>query len=475
MKTKIVFLILLFLVTQVATAQIMFQKHYGGIADDYGCRVLQTDDGGYMVAAITETYGAGLRDIFLVRTNELGDTVWTKTIGGTGEEQPNAMKATNDNNYIIAGSTTSYGAGNSDVYLLKVNQNGDTIWTKTYGGNLDDQAYDVIQTSDSGYLVVGSTMSFTSGFCSVYAIKTDENGDTLWTKTYEKNISNTGVSIIQTNDSGFFIAGVTLIPGNISSTDCYFIKTNAFGDTLWTKTYGGNDYDGAFQVYNAGGGIIISGTTKSYGAGGNDIFLGKFNYNGDEIWMKTYGGIGNDYGGMFSPTNDNGYIITGYTESFGAGNQDMYLIKTDNNGDTLWTRTFGKSGDEWGGCVKQTSDNGYIISGNTNSYGNGYDVYLVKTNSAGMSGFQQIIRPNAACNVFPNPNNGVFTIQLDKAYSNVSINVSDLNGRIVYSKKGLFDQLNTEHIELPDVSEGLYFVHLSSKNINAVKKIIIQK
>jgi len=152
----------------------------------------------------------------------------------------------------------------------------------------------------------------------------------------------------------------------------------------------------------------------------------------------------------------------------------MYLIKTDNNGDTLWTRTFGQIGG-WGGCVQQTSDNGYIISGNISWYGKGIDVYLVKTNSDGISGFHQIIKPDSTFNVFPNPNNGTFTIQLDEAHSNVSIYVYDLNGRIVYSKNGLFDQLKTEVIKLPDVSDGLYYLHLSSENINAFEKIIIKK
>jgi len=474
MRPKSILLVFLLFVTQSVFAQIMFQSHYGGTADDFGCKVIQTSDNGYFVAAITESYGAGYRDIFLIRTNEFGDTLWTKTIGGLQDDQPNDMKKTSDNNYIIAGSTSSFGAGNSDVYLLKVDQNGDTIWTKTYGGSMDDQAYDVIQTSDGGYLVIGSTTTFTSGFSSVYAIRTDSNGDTLWTKTYEEKYSNVGCSVVQLSDGGFFFCGSTQEYASSGTADCYFIRTNSQGDTLWTKTFGGNNYDGAFNAYDVGNGIIISGTTKSFGAGGNDIFLGLFNYNGDNLWIKTYGGINSDYGGAFSRTNDNGYIITGYTKSFGGGDQSMYLIKTDNNGDTLWTRTFGQI-EEWGGCVQQTSDNGYIISGDISWYGKGIDVYLVKTNSDGISGFHQIIKPNSTCNVFPNPNNGTFTIQLDKAHSNVSIYIYDLIGRIVYSKNGLFDQLNTEVIKLPDVSDGLYYLHLLSENINAFEKIIIKK
>jgi len=202
MKTKSILLVFLLLVTQSVFAQIMFQSHYGGTADDFGCKVIQTSDNGYFVAAITESYGAGYRDIFLIRTNEFGDTLWTKTIGGLQDDQPNAMKKTSDNNYIIAGSTSSFGAGNSDVYLLKVDQNGDTIWTKTYGGSMGDQAHDVIQTSDGGYLVIGSTTSFTSGSSSVYAIRTDSNGDTLWTKTYEEKYSNVGCSVVQLSDGG---------------------------------------------------------------------------------------------------------------------------------------------------------------------------------------------------------------------------------------------------------------------------------
>jgi len=214
MKTKIFLLVLFLLATKVADAQIMFQRHYGGVADDYGSRVLQMDDGGYIVASITESFGAGYRDIYLIRTDEYGDVTWTKTYGGTGYEQPNAMKKTNDGNIIIAGETSSFGAGNSDCYLIKINQDGDTLWTRTYGGADEDGACDVIQTSDNGLILVGYSSSYTTVFCSLYIVKTNSDGDTIWTKTYEKSFANIASSICQLTEMAILLLGRHYYQGN---------------------------------------------------------------------------------------------------------------------------------------------------------------------------------------------------------------------------------------------------------------------
>jgi len=477
MKTKIAVLIMFLLATQGAWAQVMFHRHYGGGADDYGIKVLQTSDGGYLVAAITESFGAGYRDIFLIKTSDLGDTLWTRTIGGTGGEQPSALKVTSDNQFIIAGSTGSKGAGGYDVYLLKIDQNGDTIWTRTYGGIEDEDGCDVIETIDGGYLVVGGTRSFATGSSSMYAIKTNSVGDTLWTKTYTKKSSNICSSVVQLSDSGYFFVGQTLLPGQISTSDCYFVRTDMAGDTIWTKTYGGADYDGAFLVYKENGGnIVISGTTKSFGAGGFDIFLSMFNINGEEIWIKTYGGALDDYGGIFSPTTDGGYIISGYTENYGAGNQDMFLIKTDTFGDTLWTRTFGGYNDEWSGSVIQTLDNGFIISGYSNSFGNGIEVYLVKTNPEGISGLPQIIPQNIQYEVYPNPGNGQFNIEFEDPNSTaMKVEVFDHAGKLVFEKNGINRQGNVYPLSLAGFPSGSYLLQVTTSKGCAVTKLVIQK
>ena len=174
-------------------------------------------------------------------------------------------------------------------------------------------------------------------------------------------------------------------------------------------------------------------------------------------------------------TNDNGYIVVG-SNRISIDTVYMYIIKTDINGDILWARTYGGAENDVGYSVQQTNDNGYIISGSTRSFGDGSsDVYLIKTDENGNIEFINNFNKKISLDIFPNPNNGTFTIQLDEAHSNVSIYVYDLNGRIVYSKNGLFDQLKTEVIKLPDVSDGLYYLHLSSENINAFEKIIIKK
>ncbi len=475
MKTKTFLLIATLLLSQMAEAQIMFQRHYGGNADDYGSKVLQMDDGGYLVASITESYGAGYGDIYLIRTNEYGDVLWTKTYGGIDDDVPNAMIKTNDANIIIAGSTRSYGAGSKDFYLLKINQNGDTLWTKTYGGISEESAYDVIQTSDGGFFIIGNSLTYTFGFSSVYVVKTNSTGEIIWSKSYEKANANSGVSAIQLSDNGFFFCGVAQ-QSLINTSDCYFIRTNAQGDTIWTKTFGGNDYDGAFQCYDAGDGIIVSGTTKSFGAGNNDIFLGKFDYNGNNIWYKTYGGAGDEIGGRFARTNDNGYILTGYTSSYGMGNQDVYLIKTDNHGDTIWTKTFGYASIEFAISVIQTSDNGYAISGYTNNFSAGFDVYLIKTNSQGISGFERIINETVECIVFPNPCSGLLNIESNITdNTDFNIGIYDISGKLLFEKKLSSCEGKRQSLDLNGFRDGFYLLQLCFENKCVTKKIIIQK
>jgi len=358
----------------------LWTKTFGGAEFDTGTSVQQTSDGGYIIAGYTGSFGAGSNDVWLVKTNASGDTLWTKTFGGSESETGQSVLQTYDGGYIISGNTDSYGAGLDDVWLIKTDAAGDTLWTKTIGGNNNDSSYEIQHTSDNGYIIIGLTTSFGAGANDIWLIKTDASGDTLWTKTFGGSNHELGASVQQTLDNGYIITGSTLSFG-AGSDDSWLIKTDASGDTLWTKTFGGNSAERFWSIQQTDdSGYIMTGYTDSFGAGSRDVWLVKTDASGDTLWTKTYGGSGDETGRSVLQTDDGGYIISGYTDSYGAGLDDVWLIKTDASGDTLWTQTFGGSEDDRSNSVYQTTDQGYIITGQTKSYGQGNnDIWLIRT------------------------------------------------------------------------------------------------
>ncbi|HTW90478.1 MAG TPA: hypothetical protein VMH22_02075 [bacterium] len=377
-----------------------WRRDYGGTNHDEGRSVQQTADGGYVIVGYTTSFGAGGADVYLIKTDAEGDTLWTRTYGGTRDDWGNCVQQTSDGGYIVAGWTASFGAGNRDVYLVKTNASGDTLWTRTYGGVNEDEGNSVRQTADGGYVVAGHTYSFGAEHGDVYIIKTDAQGDTLWSRIYGGSSYDEGNSVQQTTDGGYIAAGYTYSFGGGTPTTCnvYLVRTNASGDTLWTNTYGDSlDDRGSSVQQTADSGYIITGFTCSFGAGGGDVYLIKTNAQGDTLWTRTYGGRNEDEGYSVRQTADSGYIITGFTSSFGAGSGDVYLIKTNAQGDTLWTRTYGGANDDEGYSVQQTADSGYIITGCTYSFGaGGGDVYLIKTDANGNVGIEEPSTPRPA-------------------------------------------------------------------------------
>jgi len=304
---------------------------------------------------------------------------WIKTFGEFGEDIGYSVRQTFDGGYIIAGSTNNIGYG-GDVWLIKTDKDGNMLWDKIFGGNDRDEAYSVQQTSDDGYIIAGMTFSFGSVWVDAWLIKTDENGDEQWNKTYGGTHVDMAKSVQQTFDGGYIIAGST-------ESDFWLIKTDGNGNIVWDTTYGGNDFDEACSVQQTSdNGYIIAGTTKSFGAGDKDFWLIKTDGNGNIVWDTTYGGKDIDEAYSAQQTSDNGYIIAGMTLSFGAGIINAWLVKTDADGNKIWDRTFGRKFGNFAHSVQQTSDNGYIIAGSTGGYGdvNG-DVWLIKTDSQGKS------------------------------------------------------------------------------------------
>jgi len=375
-----------YLIKTDASGNKQWEKTFGGGGDDGGYSVQQTKDGGYIIAGWTYSFGAGGYDVYLIKTDASGNKQWEKTFGGSGWDEGHSIQQTADGGYIIAGGTYSYGAGNGDVYLIKTDASGNKQWEKTFGGSGLDGGYSVQQTADGGYIIAGGTYSFGAGNGDVYLIKTDAFGNKQWEKTFGGSGREGGYSVQQTADGGYIIAGGTRFFGT-GNGDVYLIKTDAFGNKQWEKTFGGSGGDDlGFSVQQTkDGGYIIAGRTYSFGAGDGDVYLIKTDASGNKQWEKTFGGRGGDWGNSVQQTADGGYIIAGRTRFFGAGNSDVYLIKTDASGNKQWAKTFGGSDrDDEGYSVQQTADGGYIIAGGTYSFGAGKDdVYLIKTDASG--------------------------------------------------------------------------------------------
>ena len=206
-----------------------WERTYGGSSGDTGYCVRQTSDGGYIIVGYTQSFGVGEKDVYLIKIDSLGNTTWTRTYGGIYDDYCFSVAQTFDGGYIIAGWTKSFGIGIPDfanVYLLRLHSEGDTIWTRTYGGSLHDFANSVAQTSDSGFVVAGGTISF--GWQSLYVIRLNSDGDTIWTRSYAEE--SKGNSIACLFDDEFIVTG--FLYG--SRYDVFIRRFNLDGDTLWT-------------------------------------------------------------------------------------------------------------------------------------------------------------------------------------------------------------------------------------------------
>lgn len=293
MRIQVFTIFLLLAVSQALTAQITFQKVYGGTAMDEGKSVRQTTDGGYIIAGTTTSYGSGGRDIIVIKINAAGDTTWSRTFGGAMDNEYGfCVQQTNEGGYIVSGVASSFFDVAGDIYLIKLKPNGDTTWTRSYGGNGYEWGAYVQQTTDGGYIVTGQTPAYGAGGFDTYLIKINANGNINWTKTYGGIGSEYGTALQQTSDGGYIITGSNDNTFGFGASDFYMIKTDSMGNHIWSKAYGGSGFEEGQAVYQTSdGGYIIAGTSENtLGPLGPNMCLIKTNSVGDTLWAKLYGG-----------------------------------------------------------------------------------------------------------------------------------------------------------------------------------------
>jgi uncharacterized delta-60 repeat protein len=358
-------------------------RSYGGTGYDIANFVQATSDGGCIVAGDTGSFGAGGEDVWVLRLDQEGNIQWQRSYGGTDDEVANSIQETSDGGYIVAGDTWSFGAGDDDFWVLKLDQYGNIQWQRSYGGSDDDIAFSIQETSGGGYIVAGITGSFGAGGGDIWVLRLDQYGNIQWQKCYGGSDDEYALSIQESSDGGYLVAGYTESFG-AGAWDAWVLKLDQNGNVQWQRVYGGSSLEVAFSMQaTSDGGCVMAGATGSFGAGGGDVWVLRLDQNGNIQWQKCYGGTDFDAASCIQVTSDGGYIVAGGTESFGAGDGDAWVLRLDQYGNVQWQRVYGGSYVDRPFSIQVTSDGGYIVAGRTESFGVGGDFWVLRLDSDG--------------------------------------------------------------------------------------------
>ncbi len=392
---------------------------FGGAHTDLSASVLQTPDGSFVFAGSTDSNGTTSLDAWLVKVDSAGDLVWSTVFGGSGDEAAYSVQTTSDGGFIMAGYTTSYGSGGYDSWLVKTDADGAYQWDATFGGAGLDLGYTATQLSDGGYALVGYTASSGAGGYDIHLVRTDDSGELIWEEFYGGSQDDIAYSFAQTADGGYVITGYTSSQGP-GPYNLWLLKTDSTGTVEWDKVLGGSEGEIGYEVrQTTNGGYIITGYTSTWGAGSSDLWLVRTDNAGTVIWDSYFGGTQWDVGMSVTETWDGGFAVTGYTDTDGpatAIGYDLWILKTDSAGIEEWEIILDNGNDSYGQALAQTSDNGYVVTGYTWMEASGaddFDVWLIRLDAeTGIGGGAN--PPSAGPvieSVFPNPSAGTFSIQ----------------------------------------------------------------
>jgi hypothetical protein len=385
MKEIVLTVILLLTCNFFSSGQSSFQKTFGGGDQDAGYSVKQVPGGGYIVAGATKSFVMEQGGAYLIRTNSSGDTLWTRTYGGVNNwEDASSVQLTDDGGFIFTGGAASFGNGREDVYLVKVDANGEVEWSETIGGGADDRGNWLEKTNDGGYIITGSTMSYGAGESDICLLKTDSQGNVLWTRTFGGDRNDVGKCVIQTGDNGFLILAEAFIDGN---DQLLLIKTDPEGNVTWSESLQGRNGNEIAQTPD--GGYVITGSVFTADQA-LKIFLYKVDEAGTLLWARTYGG---HTGESVVGTEDGGFIVLGDSSD---------IVRNDADGNVMWSKRYGNPGTEnlsRGMC--RTQDNGYILTGQKYMPSHDFDLLLCKADPSGKSGCTDVSFTRTAVEIQP--------------------------------------------------------------------------
>lgn len=467
-------LLLLFFIFPDASlrGQITFERHYGGSLDDVGHAIALTSDGGYIQCGFTRSYSAGDYDLYLIGTDPWGDTLWTRSFGNSGYDAGFGITEATGGEFIACGTLFDPDSSIARGYLVRINATGEPVWTVTHPGSTNTTYFDIQPAHNEGYVITG-TIEDTSGTGHLVILKIDEAANIIWSRQHARAAASGGNAILTTNDEGYLVCGYADNYSPSFNRNLYLLKTDESGDTTWTRQYGGLAYEMGWDICShPSGGYVAAGYSTGMGANSGDGYVVKTDLEGNLDWFSLYGQSGLDIIYGIATTVDGHLVATGITAEQGSELQEAWLLNIASDGDSIWSRTFGGERKSCGYAITETMDEGLIICGSTNAYGNGvYDFYLIKTDSIG-SIITSAKGPEfsySVFSVFPNPARDQFHIRLSDNCN--TIEIRNMAGVLVCS----LDPQNEKEVSISCDSwtRGTYLIYIRHGDLLHIKNLLL--
>ncbi len=459
LPTLVILLLNASLLSNLRAQVTTYQKTFGGAGYDGGNCLIGMSDNGFVIAGETKSFADTSGDTYLIKVDARGDTEWTQQYGGAWLDGGNSIASTGDG-YFLTDHTTSFGAGECDSYVFKVDLNGVKQWGHTFGYALNDAGYQGIQTRTGQYIITGLSEPPANPGGEVFVAKYDVDGTPLWAKLYG---TGEGYRIVQTPDGNFVIAGISTGDPNGANNDIIIFKIDGNGNQLWYHTIPGDGNSAPYGFINTSDSdLLISGYVTGY-TDNWDALLIKLNSDGNVIWRKTYAKSGNDRAYSVVETGD-GYIFAGETQSVTNGDLDVLVAKTDKAGNQLWWKSYGGPQQDFARWIAPCADGGFGIVGNTTSFGAGdNDVYLIKIDDSGNAptGVNEVSESVAQFSVFPNPAHTSFTIKASNYMGTARMSLFDITGNAVEQNAPLTGASCT--FSATGLSAGMYFYSITNE------------
>lgn len=378
---------------EATTLLIPWAASYGGNDIDTATSIYPTKDGGYIIAGTVLSFGAGEEDMWLLKLDSQGTVEWEKAIGGEKSDQARSVIQAIDGGFIVAGVTQSYGGKGDNGWVLKLDSEGKIEWQKVCSTEGQDMFHSVVQTADNNYILAGATSHMEGGKLDSWLVKLDPHGSPLYQKVYAKPLDDVAIDIKETHDGGYIVTGNCRCHGTNASSDIWLMKIDAAFSVLWQRSCGGSDEEKANSVCPAkDGGYVVAGYTDSLYGANREGWLVKFSPTGSHLWQKAYG-----WGHMGPPgkstvhtvleTGDGGFLMAG-TIFPDLIDEDVWMLKLDSLGEVEWEKAYDCSSSETGISMMPACDGGYVLAGGKTSSGSGdYEYWVLKLNQDGTIDF----------------------------------------------------------------------------------------